>query len=338
MKKNKVYSLAMITVLLIGILSACGSSADGNESEGTGTNASGIIPVYTPGAGGIAYILSAGIGKIFNSNETMPNVQLVTEATNGGAEIMQMVMNRANQDKAAFGINSAMEVVTTYHGEYENIPGKHENLRAVSYLTYAAAHMVVSANSDIQSYADLKGKKIGLPPGSATEAIMKTLLKDGYGLEESDYKVIPLGYKEIQEGIQNGSIDAGPLLGAIPAPLVNELSQLHDIRFLTIEEAEEKKFLEENTYYSVKKVEAETYPGQDNEITIPSLDVIVFTHETTDEELVYHFIDTILSNQAELQGVHPVAKDISEETIMNGLQIPLHAGAEKYYREKGLIE
>lgn len=322
-------------IVLVGSLVACGKSeATSSEEE----QLSGIIATYTPGAGGIAYVLSAGIGSIFNSDKVMPGVQLVTEATSGGAEIVYLVLDKAKQNKSAFGINSTAEVVQSYQGTYDLLPGEHSNLRAVSYITYSGAHMLVSANSSIHSYEDLKGKRIGLPPGSGTEAIMKALLKDGYGLEEGDYTVLPLGYKEIAEGIQDGSIDAGPLLGAVPAALVNELGQLHDIRLLTIDEESEKAFLENNPYYSVKKVEANTYPGQDEEVIIPSMDVIAFTHEETDEELVYHFVDTILNHQEELQGIHPIAKEINEETILNGLQLPLHAGAEKYYKEKGIIE
>lgn len=321
---------------MIVVLAGCGTSS---ETTGEKRPAEGIIATYTPGAGGIAYILSAGVSSIFNSDAPMEGVQLVTEATNGGAEIIYLVLDKEKQSKTAIGLNSVSEIVQAYNGELKLIPGTHDSLRAISYITYSAAHMLTAEKSGIQSYADLKGKRIGLPPGSATEAIVKALLKDGYGLEEGDYRVYPLSYNEISEGIQDGSLDAGPLLGAVPAALVHELSQLHDVRLLNIDEEAEQKFLEANPYYSVKEVEANTYQGQEETVKIPSLEVIAFTHENADDELVYQFVDTILSNGDALVEVHPIAKELIPENILQGTdQLPLHPGAEKYYREKGLIE
>lgn len=324
----------LLISLLTAIVAGCGNEEQRKEDKDQ--KSSGIVPVYTPGSGGISYILSAGIGKIFNSQKAMPDVQLVTEATSGGSELVQMILDKSDQGKPAIGINALVDVAQAYDGNYDKMPGEHKNLRAVNFMNYAAAHMLVSEKSGIRTYEDLKGKKIGLPPGSATETIIKAVLKDGYGLADGDYKVIPLEYKEIQEGIQDGSIDAGPLLGAIPAPLVNELAQLHEIHYLSIDADAEKRFLEENPYYTVKTVDANTYPGQKEEIKIASMDVIAFTHKDTDDELVYQFIDTILSNKEELDKVHPAAKGINENTILNGMEIPLHPGAEKYYKEKGI--
>ncbi|MEK3935613.1 TAXI family TRAP transporter solute-binding subunit [Sporosarcina sp. FSL W7-1349] len=333
MKSMHILTLAMILALIGLIAVGCSEKGGAAEGEDGEKKVSGIVPVYTPGAGGISYILSAGIGKIFNSGDKMPGVQLVTEATNGGAEIVQMTLDKANANQNVFGINAVVDVAEAYNGEYDKIPGEQKNLRAVAFMNYAAAHMIVSADSKIETLADLKGKKVGLPPGSATESIIKAVLKDGYGLEDGDYKVLPLGYNEIQEGIQDGSIDAGPLLGAIPAPLVNELAQLKDVRLLTVDKEAEEKFLAANPYYTMRTVEANTYPGQDKEVVVPSMDVIAFTHEGADEELVYNFIDTILSNKEEMDSIHPAAKDINNETIFEGLEIPMHPGAERYMKE-----
>ena len=74
----------------------------------------------------------------------MPDVQLVTEATNGGAEIVQFVLEKAEQNKAFFRIDAIVEVVQAYEGENAKVPGKHENLPALAYTFYAAIHIMNS--------------------------------------------------------------------------------------------------------------------------------------------------------------------------------------------------
>ncbi|SOB98833.1 TRAP transporter TAXI family solute receptor [Ureibacillus xyleni] len=323
----------MIFSLLLG---ACGTvSSDSSNAEPE--KASGIIPIYTPGTGGIAYTISAGIGSIFNSNKVMEDVQLVTEATSGGAEIINMVLDKSTQGKTAIGFNSIVDVSKSYDGTYDKIPGEQKNLRAISYVTYTAAQVVTNEKSGIKSYEDLRGKTLGLPPGSATEGIVKALLKDGYGIDESEYKVVPLEYSEIAEGIKDGSIDAGPQLGAIPASLLTELSTSTDLTYLSIDNDAQKKFLDANPYYSVYEVPAGTYEGQDQPFIAPSMDVVAFTHEDADPDLVYNFLKTIVDYQEDIAAIHPVAKELNESTIAKGIDImPLHEGAEKFYSEMGI--
>lgn len=333
MKRKRFYLLMAVLLAFMAIITGCG----GKEGGSSPAKVSGIVPVYTPGAGGFLYIMNAGISKIFNGSKVMPDVQLVTEATNGSADIIEFLGDRYKQGKPAFGASALVDAVQAYEGKHAKIQGKREELRFVGLMNYAAVHMVVPANSPIKSYGDLKGKKVGVAPGSAPEAVVKALLKSAYNIGDGEFKSIPIGYDEVKQGIQNGSIDAGVLMGAIPNPLVKELGSIADIRVLSVEEDKMKKFLDEHAYSS-RVAKAGTYSKQDKDLLLPAIDSIVTTHKDADETLVYNYVKTVLENGEELAKIHPAAKGVNPNTIYSKIKIPLHPGAEKYYKEKGILK
>ena len=322
-------------IALVFIVAACGSEkgAEGDSPK----KVSGIVPLYSPDSGGTNYVISAGISQIFNSSKVMPEVLLSTESISGSTQIISSVIDRYEQGKPAFGAPASDIATYIYNGEYEPLPGEHKELRAVTWFNYAAVHVVVPEKSSIQSLADLKGKKIGVAPkGSSPYNFMESLLRGGYDLSiEKDLKAIPLGNSEINEGLQNGSIDAGILTGFIPAPLVKEISQLDSVRIISFEKDILAEFIANNPYYSAMDVKAGTYRNQDEDITIGAFETLLLTHEDVDEELVYNLTKFILENESELKKIHE-AFSISPDNVSRGVEIPFHSGAEKYFKEKGI--
>lgn len=334
--KKKLYSLCMFLSILALILAGCGSGKAEEGADGTGSKVSGIVPMYTPGAGGPNYIISAGIGQIFKNSNVMPGVVLTTEAMSGVVEGTNLLIDRYNQGKPAFAAFTGEALAQAVQGELEQIPGEHPELKAVGWINSTVNHVVVAKDSPIKSMADLKGKRIGaLPPGATATNLFNVVLEEGYGVKSSDYKHIPIGYAEIIEGIQNGSIDAGVLPGSLPNPNVTELAQLYPIRILEVEEDILKKMVEKHPYFSYVNVESGMYPGQDEDTLMAAFESVIYTHEKTDEELVYNVVKTIMENGEELRKVHPSA-NISKETILNGIKTPFHSGAEKYFQEVGI--
>jgi len=165
---------------------------------------------------------------------------------------------------------------------------------------------------------------------------MQNLLGEGYGYSmEEDLKAIPLGNAEINEGLQNGSIDVGILTGFIPAPLVTEISQLENVRLISFDEAILDTLIENHPYYSSVSIEPGTYKNQEDEITIGAFETVLLTHKDVDEELVYKLTRFVLENSSELKKIHE-AFSISPENVSRGVSIPFHSGAEKYFKEKGI--
>lgn len=167
---------------------------------------------------------------------------------------------------------------------------------------------------------------------------MTALLEEEYGLVVGeDYQAIPLGNPDIQDGIKDGSLDAGVLTGSVPASLVTELGSTDNVRLITADEDEMNAFLEKYPYYNSVKVDKGTYPDQNEDITLGLFQTMLMTHEDTDEELVYTIMKEIWDNADKLKEVHPDFV-INEETVLEGIEIPLHPGAERLYKELGILE
>lgn len=333
---RRLYCMFAIFMMISLIVVGCGTDEKHSEKSNEKGRVSGIVPMYTPGAGGPNYIISAGIGQIFKSEKVMPEVVLTTEATSGVVEGTTLLIDRYEKGKPAFAAFTGEALSRAYHGKLKEMPGEHTELLAVGWINSTINHIVVAENSPIKSIDDLKGKRIGtMPPGSTSDNLFNAVLEEGYGISKDDYKPIPLGYAEIQEGIQDGSIDAGVLPGSLPNPTVTELGQLHPIRVISVDEEVLKKLVKTHPYYSYVNVKSGTYPGQDEEVLMSGFESIISTHKDTDEELVYNLVKTMMENTEDLKKIHPAA-NISEETILNGIQTPLHPGAERYYKEIGI--
>jgi len=336
MKITKKYLFILMVMISVIVLAACGGSDGESSGDGEKKAKGGIIPIYTPGTAGSNYILSAGITNLLNENEAVEGSQFSTEATSGDIEMLTLLLDRSDQDLPAFAATSAYGPNTAYFGKHPEMEGEYEDLRAVSYVSYSAMHLVVKENSDIHSFEDLKGKKIGaFVPGLTPDIYMKDFLSEAYGIEPDEYTSIPLNHDERATGIQDGSVDASFLLGAVPLPQISELSQMEDIRIIPMDEEKVNEFIADKPHFDTVLVEAGTYDGHDEDLLIGRFSSIYVTHKNTDDEIVYEFIKQTIENHDKLLEVHPSA-DITLDTALDGIELPLHDGAKKYYEEEGL--
>lgn len=338
--KVKLHIFLLIIGLLI-LVTGCFSAESTSSSIGESTSQSGlsgIVPIYTPPSGGTNYIIGAGIGKVFKDLSIMPEVELVAESTSGTVEAASFLLERYREGKPALGVLSAETIDQIYNGNLSKIEGQHPELRGIAYINYTAMHIIVRDDSDIYSLADLKGKRVGIPspPETSAHSYITLLLKEGYGLSSEDYKGIVMDHPQVKDELQNGSIDAGLLVGAIPFSLVQELAAVQDIRLLPVEDEILEEFTTKHPSYSTITVEAGTYPGLNEDIALGTFQAILVTHEDVPDELAYNLAKMIIEQQEELRKIYQTV-DITKENVLLGINIPLHPGAEQYYKEIGLL-
>jgi TRAP transporter TAXI family solute receptor len=324
--------LLLISFTTLFFAMGCGSQETAGGKIGAKQDP---VPVYTPGSGGAAYILGGGIASI--ANKYIPGLNLVAEASTGSLGIVQLIDDRNKQGKSAFAVIASDGVYNGYNGQKE-FTQPYPCLRAISFLYGAELYLVVPGKSSIKSYADLKGKRIGVGAPGSTVAALASLIIEKSGVSKDQYKALPLGYQEVVQGIKDGSIDGGFLAGAVPVAAYNELCSSHDVRIIPVDEAVAQDIVKNNPYYYQTKVKAGAYKGIDSDIPVLAFGVLILTHDKTSDDIVYDLIKTLMVKHEELVAVHKTAEQMNPATVLTSIGIPLHPGAEKYYKEAGILK
>jgi TRAP transporter TAXI family solute receptor len=298
--------------------------------------ASELIPFYTPPAGGGAYILGAGIVSV--TNRYLPEVKLVHEACTGTMDIIRRMMMRESQKKDAFGVFGTVDSWRALKGQGEYAAKPFPTLRAVVFVLPTDLYFVVPANSPIKSYADAKGKRIGVGGPGSTVANTALFLLEQNGVMKENFKPYYYVYKETVEGIQDGSLDGGFLAGGYPIASYTELSLQHNVRIVPVDEKLLTKITTEHPYYYRTVVKAKSYKGVDQDVSILGFTTAVFTHSGVSTEIVYKFLKNLFDHKADYYGIHVSAKEMTVETAIKGIPLPFHPGAEKYLKEIGAMK
>ena len=295
-----------------------------------------LIPFYTPSAGGGAYILGAGIITV--TNKYLPEIKLVQEATTGTMDIVRRMQARETAKKDCLGTFGTVDAWRAYKGldEYSGKP--FTGLRALTYILGTDLYFVVPTNSSVKSYADAKGKRIGVGGPGSTTANTALFLFEQHGVTKKDFKPQYYVFREIVEGIQNGSLDGGIFVGGYPIAAYAELSTQHNVRIVPLEDSFLKKVTAEHPYYYRTVIKAKAYKGHEQDTPILGFATAFYAHEGMSNDLVYKMMKNLWEHKTEYYAIHSAAKEMNVEDATKGITIPFHAGAVKYLKEIGAMK
>ncbi|MEX1034510.1 MAG: TAXI family TRAP transporter solute-binding subunit [Sneathiella sp.] len=212
------------------------------------------------------------------------------------------------------------------------------SLRVIANLYPEDIHLVVRRGAEIKSVGDLKGKRVSIDvPGSGTRENAKQILKV-YGLSTKDIDAVTADPDKAVTMILQDSLDAFFFVAGYPVSAVSELADAGKIDLLPIEGKVAEKFLTEHSYYSVSEIPADTYRELKTVLTLAVSTQWIVNADMPDE-LVYEMTRALWhpENRHLLDRGHVKGKLILPETALKGVSIPLHPGAERYYREIGVI-
>ncbi len=218
--------------------------------------------------------------------------------------------------------------------------GKVEDLRAIANLYPESVHLVVRKGLNVKSPADLKGKRVSLDePGSGTLVNARTILA-AYGVQERDIKPEFVKPNQAAEKLRDGSVDAFFFTGGYPAGAITELaSAAGGIELVPITGPEAAKLRESAKFFAADEIPAGTYKD------IPAVPTVAVgaqwvTSAKVPADVVYEVTKALWSQKTRtaLDGGHAKGKEIRSQTALQGLGIPLHPGAERFYKEAGLIK
>lgn len=290
------------------------------------------VVVGTAGTSGTYYIVAAAMGKTITEKSDLLDV--IAQPTKGSIENINLTS--AGDMEFGFSNSDGPYFAYTGTGMYEKI-GK-QNILGCMALYMSAGHMVTLKNSGIKNYGDLKGKKVCLgPPGQTVVEMSKAILRE-YGIDPAtDIKPYFLAIDEGMQKLTDGEIDASFFVAGVPTSgLINAASQ-RDVDLVDASDEVLDAIVEKMPYYSRYSIPAGTYRGVGKDT--PTLKIVseIFARADLPDEIVYDFVKQALDNVEDYQDGHVVCREITPESSAKAI-IPLHPGAEKYYREVGAIQ
>ena len=223
-------------------------------------------------------------------------------------------------------------------GIYEGKP-KVEELRAIANLYPESVHIVVKKGLGAKTVADLKGKRVSLDePGSGTLVNAKAILA-AYGLSEKDIKPEYLKQQQCAEKLKDGSLDAYFQTTGFPQGTLTELAATNGFELLALAGPEADTLQAKFTFFAKDEIPSGVYKDVAGVKTL-SVGAQWVTSAKIDAGLVYEITKGLWSDKtrAALDAGHAKGKVIRKETALLGLGIPLHPGAEKFYKEAGLAK
>ena len=213
------------------------------------------------------------------------------------------------------------------------------NMRAIANLYPESIHVVARKGSGIRTIHDLRGKRVSLDePGSGT-LIDARLILEAHDLSESDLKAQYIKPNLAAEKIKSGTLDAFFIVAGYPVSSVTQLASGVGAQLVPVSGQQAEALINKFGFFSHDTIPANSYPGIGETPTV-SVGAQWIVGSDVDEMLVYNITQAIWNQQSRklLDGGHPRGKAIVIDNALSGLGIPLHPGAERYYREKGLIE
>jgi len=214
--------------------------------------------------------------------------------------------------------------------------GKVDTFRTVAGL-YAEAVQLVTVNPDIKSVSDLKDKKVSIgAPGSGVYFNAVDVL-GAAGLTEEDIKPQYQNFDESADALKDGKIDAAFIVAGAPTPAITELSMTNaNTRIVPIDGDIAEKLMKDNTFYSVYKIPADTYKNQAEEVATVTVKATLIVSADASEDDIYNLTAAIFDNIDAITKEHAKGAELSLENATEGLTVPFHAGAAKYFKEKGI--
>jgi TRAP transporter TAXI family solute receptor len=226
------------------------------------------------------------------------------------------------------------------NGKLKNDPKKYKNVLAVSYLYGAPAQLVVRANSGIKSTRDLVGKKVGVGNAGSGAFANCELFFTHLGIWDKIERNA-MGYNDAANAFGNNQLDAFWLFTAFPSGAVIMAAQTNDIALVNLgKDAEESGFYKAYPYMSKLSVPAGTYKGVDTETPSFQDSTLWVANAKVDDDVVYKMLSLIYTDEglAHMVSQKKTFKEMSIKNGVNGIVTPLHPGAEKFWKEKGVLK
>ncbi len=311
-------------------LAAAGALAFSLAAAGTAARADEFINVLAGGTSGVYYPLGAALANIYGAKIEGARTQV--QATKASVENLNLLQQ--GKGEIAFALGDSVKFA--WEGNTEaGYPGKLDKLRGIAAIYPNYIQIVASQESGIKTLADLKGKSLSVgAPKSGTELNARAILTAA-GMSYADLgKTEYLPFGESVELIKNRQLDATLQSAGLGVGSIKDLASSVAITVVAVPKADVEKI---GSPYLPVTIPAGTYQGQDADVETAAVGNFLITHEGVSDETAYQMTKQLFENLPDMVAAHNAAKAIDIKKALDGMPVPLHSGAERYYKEKGLM-
>jgi len=333
-RKHLVLLLVVVMVLTLA-LAGCGGSGQeqSTKEEQKQEAAEGEVLNLSFGTGGTSgtyYPLGGAIANVWN--EKIEGINVTVQPAGASVENINRVS--AGEVDIVMAMNNIAD--QAWKGEGKSFPKPLKDFRAVGVVYPEVIHIVTTHDTGITSVAELKGKAVNPgPPGSGTYVTAVEILK-AFGIKLSDIKAKPGSFSDAVNDLKDGNIDAAFAVLSCPASAVIDISTSKPVKILEVKGEKFDQLKQAFPLVAQYVIPGGTYKGQDEDAYTVSLQAVLYVRKDLPEDLVYNLAKVMYENTDEIAKGHDRGKQISLERAVNGITTPLHPGAVKYYKEKGI--
>jgi TRAP transporter TAXI family solute receptor len=290
------------------------------------------INVLTGGTSGVYYPLGVAMSRLIGN--AIPDAKVSVQSTKASVENLNLLQQ--GRGELAFTLGDSLS--DAWKGNKDaGFPAPLRKLRAVGGIYSNYIQIVASADSGIKTLADLKGKRISVgAPKSGTELNARAVLKAA-GITYGDFaKVEYLPFGESVELMKNRQLDVTLQSAGLGVSSLRDLATSQKIVVVPIPADVVKKI--GDAAYQPATIPANTYDGQDHDVQTAAIQNFLVTREGVSADVVYKMTKAVFDNKDALVAAHTAAKGIDKANAVKSLPVPLHPGAEKYFKEIGVLK
>ena len=312
---KKIVSILLCLAMALTLV-ACGGGAATKMTMGTG------------GTAGTYYAFGGVLGQYIKNHAGIDVTVVSTDGSKAN------ILSIASGDYQLGTVQSDVLAYAWAGTRSFETEGKVDSFRVVAGL-YAEAVQLVTMDPNIKSVADLKGKavSIGAPNSGVYFNAMDVLA--AAGMTEEDIKPQYLSFADSADGLKDKKIDAAFIVAGAPTAAIAELCTTNEAYLVPIDGAVATKLMENSPFYTTYKIPANTYNGQTEDVTTVTVKATLIVSADASEQAVYDLTKAIFDNAEDIAKENGKGAELSIENATTGMTAPFHAGAAKYFAEKG---
>ncbi len=315
--KKRLFAVVALVLMLACVLTACGGGA-AKMTMGTG------------GTAGTYYAFGGVLGQYIKNNA---GIDVTVVSTDGSKANIQGI------DAGDYQLGTVQSDVMAYAWEGTQSfaeDGKVDSFRVVGGL-YAEAIQLITMDPEIKTVADLAGKSVSIgAPGSGVFFNAVDVLTAAGLNYETDIQAQYLSFGDSTDGLKDGKIDAAFIVAGPPTPAITELCTTNDAYLVPIDGEVADKLMASCPFYTAYAIPAGTYAGQTEDVTTVTVKATLIVSAEASEDDVYELTKAIFDNASAIAAENAKGNELSIENATSGMTAPFHAGAAKYFAEKGV--